>query len=115
MTGLLVGLTKREGHDFGPPNLDALGVFFFSFVSFYTGVIALGLFFIFASRNQAAVRIRDWRLIFVSTIAIHIYLTLALLAYPLNGDFKCGAEFWSMSTVFPLGIAIFQGRSCLCS
>jgi hypothetical protein len=105
----LDGNDRRSGHDWSKPNFDGLAVFYISFASFYTVIILAGLYALYLLRNTHAVRIRNFAAICATVLTLHVYLVLILLVYPLNGLFKCGWEFWIMSVLLPLGMALFQG------
>ena len=99
-----------KGHDFGPDhNMDALGIFYLSFLAIWTLIICAGLAALWVFRNNVAIRIRRFGLLASAIVIIHIYLCHVIVVYPLNGSFKCGLEFWVMSTILPFGIALFQG------
>jgi hypothetical protein len=102
-------LTGRNGHDFTAPNLDALAIFYTATAVIYTLIVLCALFGLFLLRNTHAVRIRNFAAICATVMSLHVYLVLILLVYPLNGLFKCGWEFWIMSILLPLGMALFQG------
>jgi len=101
------------GHNWGKPRLDALAVFYIAFALLYTVVVLVGLYVLFLLRRTTAVRLRSFPTICTTVLTLHIYLVLILVAYPLNGIYKCGAEFWVMSTLLPFGMALFQGTSVL--
>jgi hypothetical protein len=104
-----LSLNSREGHDSLKPNTDGVAVFYLSFAAFYTVIVLAGLYALFLLRNTHAVRIRNFFVICATVVSLHIYLVLILLVYPLNGLFKCGWEFWIMSILLPLCMALFQG------
>lgn len=112
----------------GRANFNGLGIFYIVFLALYTIAIAAGLVGIFLHRRTAAIRIRGWKLTTLCIVFCHIYVAVVLCIYPENGAFKCGGEFWVMGRstslvlyccyfltrlegiVFPLGLALFQGR-----
>jgi hypothetical protein len=100
---------RPNGHDWMKPNFDGLAVFYISFACLYTVIVLAGLYALYLLRNTHAVRIRNYSVICVTVLTLHVYLVLILLVYPLNGLFKCGWEFWIMSILLPLGMALFQG------
>jgi uncharacterized membrane protein YgdD (TMEM256/DUF423 family) len=104
-----IALNGRDGHDWGRPNVDRLGIFFISFAVIYTAIVLAGLYAVFRVRNTHAVRIRSFSVTSATVLTLHAYLVLILIAYPLNGLYKCGYEFWIMNILLPLGIALFQG------
>jgi len=105
-------LGAHHGHDFAShPNLDPLGRFYITFAVVYTVIVLAGLIALFVVRESHAVRIRSFKGICATVLTLQVYLVLILLAYPLNGLYKCWMEFWIMNIVLPLGIALFQGTS----
>ncbi|QDS77610.1 hypothetical protein FKW77_002086 [Venturia effusa] len=92
-------------------NLDRLGQFYIGFAIIYTVLVFSGLIALFIHRQSHAVRIRSFKTICTTVLTLHIYLVLILMAYPLNGLYKCWMEFWIMNIILPLGIALFQGTS----
>lgn len=100
----------QGGHDWGDPNLDPLAVFYIVFAVVYTISVLLGLIWLWKLRHTTAVRLRNFWSIFAAVVIIHIYTVWVILVYPLNGLFKCGEEFWVMSVLLPLGMALFQGK-----
>jgi hypothetical protein len=99
----------HHGIDYRGPNLDSLGIFYLSFAAVYSVFVLTGLLALFHLRHTHAVRIRSFLVVCGTVLFLHIYLLLILLVYPLNGLFKSGWEFWIMSILLPLGIALFQG------
>jgi hypothetical protein len=102
-------LNLRGGHDWAKPNFDGLALFYISFAACYTAIVLAGLYALYLLRNSHAVRIRNLSVICATVLMLHVYLVLILLVYPLDGLFKCGWEFWIMSILLPLGMALFQG------
>jgi uncharacterized membrane protein YgdD (TMEM256/DUF423 family) len=91
-------------------NLDILGVFYIAFGVVYTLIVCSGLVSLWYIRKTQAVRIRSFVVTTGTVVFLHVYLLLILLVYPLNGRFTCKWEFWIMSILLPLGIALFQGQ-----
>lgn len=89
--------------------MDAVAIFYISFAVIYTAALLVGLYVLYMLRNTTAVRLRSFWVISSTVLILHIYLVLIFIAYPLNGLYKCGAEFWVMSIILPLGMALFQG------
>ena len=98
-----------HGIDYKSPNLDSLGYGYIAIAIAYTFIVLAGMIALFQLRKTHAVRIRSFPVICGTVIPLHIYLLLILLVYPLNGLFSCGWEFWIMSILLPLGMALFQG------
>ncbi|TLD27686.1 hypothetical protein E2P81_ATG10974 [Venturia nashicola] len=100
----------------GPPhnnnaNVDVLGQFYIGFAIVYTAIVFAGLIALFVHRKHHAVRIRSLRTICTTVLTLHTYLVLILMAYPLNGLYKCWMEFWIMNILLPLSIALFQASN----
>lgn len=106
--------SNQGGIDYTGPNLDTLGFFYIGFAAAYTVIVLSGLLALFHCRQSHAVRIRSFPVICGTVLSLHIYLLLILLVYPLNGLFTCGWEFWIMSILLPLGMALFQGSLFFC-
>ncbi|KAF2641845.1 hypothetical protein P280DRAFT_286466 [Massarina eburnea CBS 473.64] len=94
--------------DGGRPNTDAAGIAYVVIAILYTFILAGELYFLYQRRSTFCIRIRGLPIIFTSVTALHVYLILVLLVYPLNGQWPCSAEFWVMSIFLPTGMAIFQ-------
>ena len=108
-------LFSRNGHDWGAPNLDPLAYFYISFAILYTALMTLSMGLLSCHRKTTAIRLRGFASICWTTLFLHVYLVLIFIAYPLNGRYKCGVEFWIMSTFLPFSIALFQGSSLILS
>ena len=93
----------------GPPNFDGLGIFYIFFAALWTVIVFAGLVWLHSLRFSIAVRIRNFWLIASAVVMLGLYEIAVLIRYPMNGVFKCGAEFWIMSAVLPFSIALFQG------
>lgn len=102
-------MENDSGHDWGTPKLDPLAIFYIAFAIIYTAALLVGLYILYLLRGTTAVRLRSFWTICGTVVTLHVYLVLILIAYSLNGLYKCGAEFWIMSIVLPLGMAFFQG------
>ncbi|KAF1811703.1 hypothetical protein P152DRAFT_48877 [Eremomyces bilateralis CBS 781.70] len=107
----MASLIRREGHDFGEPNLNGLGVFYICLSLLYTIFVLGGLWALWLHRDTTAVRIRGFWTIFSAVLCIHMYSMAVVLVYPLNGILKCGTEFWMMSIVLPFSVALFQASN----
>ena len=107
------GPSVHHGIDYTRPNLDMLGLFYIAFAAAYSVVVLTVLVALFHVRNTHAVRIRGFAVTCSTVLFLHLYLILILLVYPLNGYFTCGCEFWIMSILLPLGMALFQGGDYL--
>jgi hypothetical protein len=105
--------SPSDGHDWGKPRIDTVAIFYIAFALIHTVVVLVGLYVLSLLRRTTAVRLRSFRTICTTVLTLHIYLVLILISYPLNGIYKCGAEFWVMSTLLPFGMALFQGTSVL--
>ncbi|KAF1980305.1 hypothetical protein BU23DRAFT_522344 [Bimuria novae-zelandiae CBS 107.79] len=94
--------------DGGAPNFDPAGIAYLVAAILYTIVIAIELFLLYRQRSAFCVRIRGLDVVFTSVSMLHVYLIIVLLVYPLNGEFRCSAEYWIMSIFLPSGMAVFQ-------
>lgn len=105
--------TSPGGHNWGALNLDSLAVLYICVAAVWTIVVLIGQALIVHFRNVGYVRMRNVLLLVASTLALHVYLVMVLLVYPLNGTFGCSAEYWIMSIYLPIGIALFQLENIL--
>lgn len=104
---------RLVGHTvFAGPAWNAVGEAYVIIISVYTTLLALCsyLYWRYLARTNA-VRIRGLIITILAVWIIHCYLLALFIVYPLNGDFLCGTEFWSMNVMFPLGIAIYQASN----
>lgn len=100
------------GHSFFKnPSLNAAGIVYTSFITCYTAFILYSMYMLWLHRHNPAVRVRGFSITIAAIIGIHVYLAALFIVYPLNSYYKCGTEFWYMSIIFPLGIAIFQAAN----
>lgn len=98
-----------NGHTMGPEyNMDSLGKIYASITTAWTVILLIGATFLISRRNLPYLRMRNIPLAISAVATIHIYWVLCMIAYILNGNFPCAAEFWIMSIYLPLGIALFQ-------
>jgi len=101
--------TREVGHSTtAKPYLNVAGIVYLAFVSAYTALLIWGMALLWFNRASTAIRIRGLPILLAAILSIHVYLAAVFVVYPLNGWYKCNTEFWYMSVVFPLGIAIFQ-------
>ncbi|KZF24068.1 hypothetical protein L228DRAFT_87952 [Xylona heveae TC161] len=108
---MAVALFRRSGHNWGPPNLDAIGAVYITVCIVWTLLFAAGLITLLHFRKLPFIRMRDMTLVASALVTLHVYLLLDLLVYPLNGAFPCGLEFWIMGIYLPLGFALFQAQN----
>lgn len=102
--------SRSNGHDWGAPLLDRLGIFYIVLAVIYSIVVFGGLVALFIHRHHPAVRMRNFWIIASAVILLLAYGVFVVIVYPLNGLFKCGCEFWVMSCFLPTSIALFQGK-----
>src|ERR1700761_1981282 len=102
-------LKHRDGRDWGGPNLDALGFTYISTAFLHTAIIFLFLIVLYSYKSTDSIRLRCYWNITLTVGFLQIFAVFTLLAYPLNGLYKCGMEFWVMNTVLPFSMALFQG------
>ncbi|PVH99662.1 hypothetical protein DM02DRAFT_629173 [Periconia macrospinosa] len=94
--------------DGGGANVNALGISYVVAAIIYTLLLAGETYVLYRHRSAFCIRIRGLEVTLTSVAALHIYLIIVLLVYPLNGNWPCPAEFWVMSIFLPTGMAIFQ-------
>ncbi|KAF2843811.1 hypothetical protein M501DRAFT_925639 [Patellaria atrata CBS 101060] len=99
------------GFDGGSPNLDALGGAYITIAIIWTLFVVTGLFFLYRNRNEFAIKLRGFPILCGSIVATQIYAMIIVSVYPANGLFGCRMEFWFMSVIFPLAIALFQASN----
>lgn len=88
---------------------DAVGQFYITFTVIWTLFICGSLIWLYSLRNSVAVRIRNFWLIASAVLMLNLYEITVFIRYPMGDLFTCTAEYWIMSTILPLGIALFQG------
>jgi hypothetical protein len=103
------GLLSRSGRDWGAPNLDALGYLYISIAFLHTAIVLVLFAILWRYKRTNSIRLRCYGNIVVTVSILQIFAVFVLLAYPLNGLYKCGIEFWVMSTMLPFSMALFQG------
>ena len=86
-----------EGHNWGPPNYDGLGIGYILFAVIYTVLFYLACGFVWIHRRDPAMKMRKIGLALLSVLLLHVYLFIILMVYPWNGLFPCSAEYWIMS------------------
>jgi hypothetical protein len=106
----LHNLTPRNGRDWGSPNLDALGCIYISATILHTALVIFLTAVLWHYKTTNSIRLRCFGSIVLTISFLQIFSIFVLLAYPLNGLYKCGVEFWVMSTMLPLSMALFQGE-----
>ncbi|KAL1628377.1 hypothetical protein SLS54_001950 [Diplodia seriata] len=77
----------------------------------YTFIVGFGMTTLFFQRFTHTARIRGYWLSSTSVIALHVYLTMILIEYPIRFWYVCAAEFWVMALIFPVGLGLYQ-RKC---
>ena len=104
-------LSSRAVDPNGPPILDSLATFYVTINVLWTVIIIAGLCTVFVFRQNDYIRKRNPPLLITAVVLMHIYLSLMLMRYPLQGAYPCDFNFWAMSIYFPLGIAFFQAQN----
>lgn len=64
--------------------------------------------FLLYHRRLPQLQMRRLPLVFAAMISLHIYYIIVLIAYVLGAAYPCFVEYWVMSILLPLGIALFQ-------
>lgn len=64
--------------------------------------------FLWYHRRLPQLQMRRLPLVFAAMISLHIYYLIVLVAYVLGSAYPCVVEYWVMSILLPLGIALFQ-------
>lgn len=102
-------LISRDGLD-GEHRLhfDSLGKLYISIAIIWTTLVACGSGILIYNRELPALRVRNTHLWTAAVAFLHSYWVLTLLAYVMNGNYPCTAEFWIMSLWLPFGIALYQ-------
>ncbi|CAI6336552.1 unnamed protein product [Periconia digitata] len=94
--------------DGGSANTNAVGIAYVVAAIIYTFALAGEIYMLYRNRSAFCIRIRGLEVTLTSVAALHVYLIIVLLVYPLNGNWPCPAEFWVMSIFLPTGMAVFQ-------
>ena len=98
------GLALKGTHEHRP-----VGQFYIIFSIIWTLFICGSLIWLYSLRNSVAVRIRNFWLVASAVLVLNIYEITVFMRFPLGDLFTCSAEYWIMSIILPLGIALFQG------
>lgn len=100
---------EKAGHDLKSlPAWNTVGKVYIAFITAYTIALVVAIAYAcWYHHGSRALRIRGTGITALALLFIHMYLAALFIVYPLNGYFLCGTEFWSMNTLFPLGIAFF--------
>ncbi|KAF2665570.1 hypothetical protein BT63DRAFT_428530 [Microthyrium microscopicum] len=106
-----MAFTGDHGHDFGLPNLDGLSFFYIALAIAYSAIIFLSLLVLYWQRATTEVKLRGFGNTCLTVLTLHVYLVLILLAYTLNGLYKCSVEFYIMSVFLPFSMALFQASN----
>lgn len=88
--------------------LDKVGWSYIGIVIGWTLILSAGMIFLWSRRQLPHLHMRRLPLVFTSIMFLHIYWTLVTLAYVIGPFVPCGLEYWFMSVLVPLGIALFQ-------
>ncbi|KAK5125964.1 hypothetical protein LTR85_011319 [Meristemomyces frigidus] len=100
-----------RGRNWGPlVNWDDLGKLYAGFITIWTLTLISGIGWLLLNRRVPFIRMRNLPLAIASVAFLHVYLVKICLAYTVNGNFSCSAEFWIMSIYLPFGIALFQAN-----
>lgn len=91
-------------------NWDGLAKLYASITIIWTLTLFAGVGWLYFHRRVPFIRMRNLPLAVASVAFLHVYLVKILLAYTVNGNFTCSAEFWIMSIYLPFGIALFQAN-----
>lgn len=92
----------------GPGPLDPAAITYITIAVIYTVLLAFGLVYIGIYRQQPAIQLRGAKRLIGTCIVIFLAVVAALAKYPTHNAFSCDIEFWYMSVVFPLSVALFQ-------
>jgi hypothetical protein len=103
-------LVSRDGRDWGAPNLGALGYIYITAALCHTAGVIILLLVLWHYKTTNSIRLRCFGNIVLTISLLQVFSIFVLLAYPLNGLYKCGVEFWVMSTMLPFSMALFQGK-----
>lgn len=104
-------LKRSSGHDWGPIILDPLAWAYIAVAVLSSVALFFGISCLIYYRHLDCVRVRNIALMTASLVAIHVYLVIALLNYPLNGEWPCSAGYWVMGFYLPIGVALFQAQN----
>jgi hypothetical protein len=92
-------------------NLDSIGWTYFGLFIVWNIALAGGMAFLWHKRQLPSLRIRRIPLLLVGVFFLHVYAMLCLIAYPISEYISCTLEFWVMSILVPLGIALFHAAN----
>jgi hypothetical protein len=92
--------------------LDRIGWTYMGLFIIWNAALAAGMTFIWIHRKKdASLRMRKVPLLLAGVFSLHIYAALCIIAYPVGQFFSCNVEFWVMSILLPIGIALFHASN----
>jgi hypothetical protein len=92
-------------------HLDAVGWTYMGLFIVWNLALAGGMAFLWHKRQLPSLRIRRIPLLLTGVFFLHVYAMLCVIAYPISDYISCTLEFWVMSILVPLGIALFQAAN----
>ncbi|KAF5853064.1 hypothetical protein GGP41_001662 [Bipolaris sorokiniana] len=91
--------------------LDTLGWVYTSIFITWNVVFVACLVFLWFHRQHPSLRIRRLPLLFAGIIPLHAYGSICCLAYVIGPIVSCSVEFWMMSILVPVGMALFHASN----
>ncbi|KNG49837.1 termination of G-protein coupled receptor signaling pathway [Stemphylium lycopersici] len=90
---------------------DGLGLAYITIFIVWNVLTVASLVFLWLNRQHPSLRIRRLPLLFAGIISLHIYGSICCLAYPIGPVVNCSVEFWMMSIMVPVGMALFHASN----
>ena len=98
-----------------PPKWDRVGVFYISFCSIWTTLLAAGMAFCCYHRSSPILKLRGIPLSFSAIFLLHLYWIMAQITYPIGRTMPTviayDVQYFIMGTYFPLGVALFHASN----
>ncbi|KIW00924.1 uncharacterized protein PV09_07667 [Verruconis gallopava] len=98
-----------------PANFDSVGIFFVTFLSAWTTLVACGMTFLIINRRNPIIKIRGLKLSLAAICMLHAYWILGQLVYPIgatmNPILAYDIQYFFMGIWLPLGIALFHAAN----
>ncbi|KAF9701326.1 hypothetical protein EKO04_000658 [Ascochyta lentis] len=98
-----------------PPKWDRVGIFYITYASVWTTIIACGMAFCLCNRHIPALRIRSLPLAFSGILLLHLYWFMGQIVYPIGSAMPVVTayvvQYFIMGMWLPLGIALFHAAN----
>lgn len=90
---------------------DSIGWTYMAIFIIWNLALAAGMAFLWINKDLPSLRMRRIPLLLAGVFLLHVYAALCIIVYPVGAAFSCTVEFWVMSLLVPLGIALFHAAN----